>query len=362
MLLASATLQPDSLRGAPGPSPRRMVYAWFPARFGSWKTDGIRWECLTHLCFRSVELRADASVRTPAGDPPREFVETAHRHQVKVTVLVWVASAADSDGYLANAPQAAADHLLDYVRRNHLDGVNIDDEAMREFNASDGTPNRARVTRFFRALAATFRKARADYHLSFAAPAVISPQDRYATKWLDLAAIADSVDAVIPMGYTMNPPTIGWATNPEPLGGGGKAPSTTTRDLKTMVGDYLRAMGDRREKLLPGCSVSFGGFEWRCRTGERLSPAMDSGAVRSLAECEEQAARHGRRWDEAQASPWYCYPDGGAFVQGWYNDVPAWKAKLEWIRQERLGGVGVWVLDGVDDPPGRWEALAGFRY
>lgn len=341
---------------------RRTVYAWFPGRFGSWDTSGIRWDCVTHLCFRSVEIQADGTLKKPAGDPPKAFVETAHRDGVRVTVLVWVNSAAISDAYLARAPQQAADSLLAYVRQNNLDGVNIDDEQMRETNSATGGPNRDLVTRFFHLLSQTFKKADPGYHVSFAAPPVISPEDRFATKWLDLKAIAGDVDAVIPMGYTMNPPSIGWTTNPEPLGSGGRAPQTTTRDLRTMVRDYLSAMGGRKEKLLPGVSVAFGGYEWRCRTDGPLAPIAGKGVPRSLQECEESARQHGRRWDDAQASAWYCYPaEPGVFVQGWFSDLKAWRQRLDWVRKEELGGVGVWVLDGVNDPPERWEALRRYR-
>src|SRR2546423_960883 len=217
ILLAALAL----LASAPGRAEGQTVYAWFPAQFGSWKTNGIAWDCLTHLCFRSVELQGDGTLRLPAGDPPADFVDTAHRHGVKVTVLVWVNRPEDSDGYLARFPQAAADNLLAYVRRNRLDGVNIDDETLHEFNAVSKEPNQALVTRFFRILSRTFKRANHRYHISFAAPPVISREDRYGVHWLDLKGIADAVDAVIPMGYTMNPPSIGWTTNPEPLGGAG---------------------------------------------------------------------------------------------------------------------------------------------
>src|SRR5207249_205331 len=109
--------------------------------------------------------------------PPRAFVETAHQHGVRVTVLVWVASAKDSDGYLAGHAQQAADSLLAYVRANDLDGVNIDDETMHETNAVTGGPNRPLVSKFFQTLAKTFKAANPAYHLSFAAPPVISPDD-----------------------------------------------------------------------------------------------------------------------------------------------------------------------------------------
>lgn len=362
LITAIMVLNVLSVQNVPAkePAARKTVYAWFPARFGSWRTDGIQWDCLTHICFRSVVLTAEGTLQRPAGNPPKEFVDTAHRHGVKVTVLVWTNKREDSDGYLAKFPQEATNNLLAYVKENNLDGVNIDDEQMGEFNAVANAPNRELVTRFFQILSRTFKSANPNYHITFAAPPVISKDDRFATKWLDMKAIADVVDGIIPMGYTQNPPTIGWATNPEPLGGGGRAAHTTTRDIKTMVRDYLDAMGGKKEKLLVGVSVNFGGYEWRCRTDQRLSPIVGRGILKSLAECEQKARKHGQRWDDEQQSPWYCYKEGDAFVQGWYNDLKAWQAKLDWIKQQQLGGIGIWVLDGVNDPPERWQALRAY--
>ncbi len=336
---------------------RPTVYAWFPAHFGSWNTAGIDWDCLTHLCFRSVELGADGKLRRVSGNPPRDLVDTAHRHVVKVIVLVWTRSRADSDGYLARSPQEAANNLLAYVKENNLDGVNIDDEQMGATNAVAQLPNRELVTRFFQILAKTFKAANPNYHLTFAAPPVIDAKDRFGTSWLDLKAIAEAVDGIIPMGYTQNPPSAGWTTNPEPLAGGGRATWTTTRDIQTMVRDYLDAMGGRKKKLLVGVSLKFGGYEWRCRTDRPLAPILDKGTWRSLEECEAKAREHGMRWDERQKSSWYCYPDAGAFVQGWFNDARAWQAKMDWIGEQGLGGLSIWVLDGANDPPKSWELL-----
>lgn len=337
-----------------------VVYAWFPARFGSWNTEGIQWDCLTHLCFRSVVIKADGTLDRPAGNPPRQFVDLAHQHGVMVTVLAWVNKREHSDSYLANFPEATASNLLSNVKENNLDGLNLDDETMGATNSVAQAPNRELVTRFFRILHGTFKQANPAYHISFAAPPVISRADRYGVSWLDLKAIGDVVDAIIPMGYEQNPPSIGWTTNPEPLEGGGKAAWTTNRDLKTMMSDYQQAIGNKH-KLLAGVSLKFGGYEWRCRSDQRLAPILAKGAAKSLAECEAQARLHGRRWDQAQQSPWYCYAEGDAFVQGWYNDPAAWQAKLDWLKTQGYGGIGIWVLDGVGDPPERWQCLRAVR-
>ena len=124
-----------------------------------------------------------------------------------------------------------------------------------------------------------------------------------------------------------------------------------------MVRDYLEAMGGHKEKLLVGVSLKLGGYEWRCRTDQPLAPIVNKGTWRPLEECEAKSREHGARWDEQQKSSWYCYPDGGAFVQGWFNDAHAWQAKLDWIGEQQLGGIGIWVLDGANDPFATWELL-----
>ena len=45
------------------------------------------------------------------------------------------------------------------------------------------------LTRFFRILSRTFKAADSRYHLSFAAPPVISPTDQFGTSWLDFTRL-----------------------------------------------------------------------------------------------------------------------------------------------------------------------------
>lgn len=166
-----------------------------------------------------------------------------------------------------------------------------------------------------------------------------------------MGTIANYLDGVIPMGYTTNPPTIGWTTNPEPISGGGKAPHTTTRDIATTIAHYSKAMGGRNEKLYLGISLAFGGYEWRCQSDLPLSPVLDRGVWRSLEECERAGKPTGSAGTRRSSCPG-TYRDGDVFVQGWYNDPVTWQARLDWVKEQGLGGVGIWVLDGVNDPPG----------
>jgi (2Fe-2S) ferredoxin len=177
---AGAGAQPAG--GAPG----RTVYAWFPRDFGNWDTRALDWSALTYVCFRSVELQPDGTLKevVKRADVKR-FVEEAHRHGVKVSVLVWGTTAAGSSEYLARNPEKAVQSLLDCVKANNLDGINMDDETWASTNTVTGQPNRELVSRFFALLNKDFKAARPDYHITWASPAVINPQDKYAVSWPD---------------------------------------------------------------------------------------------------------------------------------------------------------------------------------
>lgn len=335
----------------------RTVYAWYPAKFGSWETKTIPWDALTHISFRSVNLTGDGTLLRSAGNPPKKFLDEARRHGVKVSVLIWAPGRKESDSYIAGCPLQAAQNLAAYVKENGLDGICYDDENLRETNSVTGAPNRPLVTQFFRML----RDALPKQHISYAAPPVIAAKDRFGAHWPDWKAIADLVDAIIPMLYISNPPSIGWTTNPEPLAGGGSTPATAQRDIVTLMGDYIEAVG-RKEKLLLGISsLHSGGYEFRSRTDRPLSPILRPGVRQPYEYLEAQARKYGKRRDEKQQSAWYVYPEDDHFVQGWYDDDDAWKSKLNYVNEQGLGGIGIWVLDGAADPAGLTDALGKTR-
>ncbi|HYE97916.1 MAG TPA: glycosyl hydrolase family 18 protein, partial [Planctomycetota bacterium] len=180
---------------AAAPQEKPVVYAWFPRDMNDWDTSRIDWPSITHLCLRSVVLQPDGSLK-PGWNVQRmaEVVREARRRGVKVTVLAWGTDSKNSSIYLARHPEKTVQALLEFVKAHDLDGVNIDDETWREKNEDTGGPNRELVTRFFRILREKFKAARADYHLTYASPGVISPLDKYGDAWIDYKAVADLVD------------------------------------------------------------------------------------------------------------------------------------------------------------------------
>lgn len=348
----------------PAKPAKPVVYAWFPATMNpkanrDWSTDAIDWKALTHISFRAVVLKADGSVVPGWETTPeriKKLVQEARKHGVKVTVLAWGTSEAASSSYLLNHAEKVVDGLLQFVKQHDLDGVNMDDETWRATNVVDKAPNRDRVTAFFKLLHDKFRAARADYHLTWASPGAIFPEDKFAAAWPDYKAIAGYVDGFTIMSYIMCPPTIGWTGSSQPLGGGGLI-GGHARDCKTMVQDYIVATGGRKDKLIVGLGNDRGGTEWDCKTDQPLSRITGKPRPITAEQARANAEQHGRKFDPKHQAPWYCYPKGDGFVQGWYEDDESLGAKLACFRELGVGGACIWVLDGVKEPPGTFTAI-----
>ena len=353
--------------GADSSNPqRKTVYAWFPRRFDDLDTRAIDWSVITHLSFRSVVIQRDGKIQeTRRRADVRRLVEEAHAHGVRVHVLVWgerpqnargVDIGAYSSEYLAHHPAEAVQSLLDYVRANNLDGLDMDDETWSERNTITGGANRELVTQFFRQLVKAFKAERTDYQIFWAAPPTIDPRDKYATAWPDYRAIAGLVDGICIMSYTMNPPTIGWTGGAQPLRGGGKV-NGHPRDYETCLQDYLAATGGRRDKLLLGIANDLGGTEWTCKSDRPLAPIVGRPRKLSPSEARANAAKYGRRFDPHHQVPWYCYRQGDQWIQGWYEDEESLAAKLKMARRLSIQGICLWVLDGANEPPQTFQLI-----
>jgi len=355
LALAASTSVADSR--CPSTAPKRVVYGWFPGdmdpkKNNDWSTAALDWTALTHLSFRAVLLKGDGSVVPGYGTTPervRKLVQEAHGHGVKITVLAWGVNADASSEYLAHHAEKTVDGLLEYVKTYDLDGVNIDDETWKRSNKLAPDGNRDLVTKFFKLLHDKFKAARADYHLSWASPGVIAPNDKFSESWPDYKTIADYIDGYTVMSYVMSPPSIGWTGSSQPVSGGGRV-GDHARDYETLVQDYVAATGGRKDKLILGVGNERTGIEWDCRTDQPLSPILGKPRMLTAVEARANAEKHGRKFDPKQQAPWYCYAKGDGFVQGWYEDEESFAAKLKLFRRHDLAGVCIWVLDGVREP------------
>lgn len=343
----------------PSSASKRTVYAWFPSNMSDWSTKAIDWTALTHISYRSVVTHADGTIDEPPASlaaEAKKLTDEAHAHGVKVTVLAWGTTEADSSQYLASHADELVSSLLSYVKAHDLDGIDIDDETWGATNSATGGPNAPLVTAFFQKLHDAFKGARSDYHLSWASPPVIAASDKFGASWVDYAAVAKSLDVFATMSYTMNPPSIGWTTGAQPVGGGGLVGSHP-RDYSTMIHDYVAATGGAKNKILLGIGTDRGGVEWDAATDGALARTLSGPRTLDPATALANATTHGRKLDPLQKEPFYSYPSGAGFVQGWYEDDESFAAKYTLVRDEGIAGICMWVIDGSSEPASTWKTI-----
>ena len=92
---------------------RHTVYACFPKDVNNLDTRPVDWSAITHLGLRFGVIQADGSIRaTQSAAKVRELVDTAHARGVRVDILVWGTTPADSSEYLARHQEQAVRSLL----------------------------------------------------------------------------------------------------------------------------------------------------------------------------------------------------------------------------------------------------------
>jgi spore germination protein YaaH len=108
-----------------------------------------------------------------------------------------------------------------------------------------------------------------------------------------------------------------------------------------------------RQKIL--MATPYYGYEWPTESGDIGSPTRGEGRILSYAPLDhrvpelgvaasELARKHGLRRDPASGSPFYAFSTEDGWVQGWFDDEVSLRAKFDFVRRNRLGGVAVFPL------------------
>lgn len=151
----------------------------------------------------------------------------------------------------------------------------------------------------------------------------------------DYKALADTLDFLSYMTYAQH-------TGGSPAGPVGGYPW-----IKASL-DYLLKLGVPPKKIslgIPGYSDHwFPTWDWR--NGSRMT-----GSDISYADGERLLKKFGAtaQWDAVQKSPFAMWENAGVFEHLWLEDVRAFEAKLQLVRQYKLRGYSVWLL-GLEDP------------
>lgn len=314
---------------------QRIVFGYHPHWAGTaWQN--YRYDRLTHIAHFSAEVDPlTGQIAQDRGWSTSSMVTKAQLSGVKVILSCSNIGAAANTTLLAQASRRATliATLVERVKKRHADGVNIDFE---QVTASQ----RVNLVKFAEELIAAFRAEAPGSEISFAIPAVDW------SKSYDMVSLGAMCDYLVLMGYDYN-----WKGSKT---AGPVAPLEGALSISKSVETYL-ASGVAPGKLV--VAVPYYGYDWPVQDARLHAATTGPGTAIVYRAAKDGAAAHGRQFDEATQSPYYCYQNAGAWHQTWYEDAESLRAKYELVKSRGLAGAGIWALS-YDGPNSElWDAL-----
>lgn len=303
----------------------------------------IRWDVVDVVAYFDVDVGPDGRLGDASGFPDHPDVQDllagAEREGSRVVLTV---TNFDNDeiSALLGSDEARArfiDEAIDLVVGGGGHGINID----LEFVPGE---DRDAFTSFVGEVAAAFRDAGAEHHISVSVPA-LNHGDAY-----DVAGLVEVADAVFIMGYDYH--YRGGDPGPvAPLSVGALWPPA---DLELTAGIYTDPI-DRtdRDRVILGLPLY--GYDWPADSDQPL--AETRGEAESVFYRDFDDIPGELRWDEAAKAPWRVYEDDGGYRQVWAENAESVAAKVDFALSEDLG-VGFWALGYADADPEVWDAVA----
>lgn len=254
-------------------------------------------------------VQRDGSIKTHNFEP--EVATLARQNHVQLVPLV--NNGGGNFAILQNEASMnnAITNLINLVKQNNLDGLNIDFELIPA-NVRD------HLSEFMRRLRAGLPKGKV-LGVSVFPVYKIDPSVSGA---YDYAALGQSVDQFVIMLYNRH------QDNSPP---GPNAPL-----------DWVRKNIEYALTKLPAKKIFVGvpGYGWDWRQG------TDKADYRGSAQLAQIAQQNGAnvQWDKSSQTPFFTYSDQTGQRIAWYESPESAKLKLNLINQHRLGGVAMWRI------------------
>lgn len=333
---------------------------------GNWghiSANDIDWDAFTHLIYFAMSARADGSLSSIAAyenispDRINAIVSAAHKHNKPVLISIggWGNYNGFSRAITPGSRARFVNNLVSLIKTWGFDGIDLD---MEPINSSDVENYKALV----RELHAELQKV--------TTPLGSKPLLTAATSWSpglfsDLQQYFDQINL---MTYDYSGAWEGWVSwhNSSVYDGGLTFPGTN-RPLPSIHGTlqtFINA-GIAREKL--GVGIDFYGYVWNgyvTDPGQSLTPVaprvQDNVPYHTIMNNYYSTGAY--RWDDdAQAAYLHIAspdPSRRKFIS--YDDERSVQAKIDYTRQQKIGGVIIWELGGgyrSDQPAGSRDLL-----
>lgn len=320
----------------------KHVFGWHPYWMGN-AYKSYNFSLLSVIAYFSYEMDpVTGSYNTIHEWKTTSMVDSAHAHGCKVVLSVTNFGTANNAKFLSNvaAQKTFINTLITLLREKNADGVNIDFEAIPK-------SSRANLTNFIIDLSSSLRSARKDYLITLALPAV-DFDNVY-----EMSQLTQFVDMFVIMGYEF------YGSNSKVAGP--VAPITSGKtwwpyNLERSVDEYLVA-GATPSKLLLG--LPYYGAEWQTedlKFPSRVEKFIGYSMYRSIKNTHGDISCCN---DEVSGSKFYVYRDeNNKYRQIWYEDKSSLAKKYDWIKEKKIGGIGIWALGYDNGHTELWELIA----
>ncbi len=360
---ADPVLDPSAASGL-----RRQVFGFLPY----WEVPGastkLNYHVLSTIAYFSVGATRSGNLKKRTRDGSKttgwagwtsaemtSVIDDAHHHGTRVVLTVsafaWTSSQATVQRALLGSSSARlnlARQLAAAVRDRGADGVNLDFEPLARGYESQ-------FIALLKTLRTELNRVRPGYQITYDTTGYIGNYP------LEASVGSKAADAIFVMGYDYRTSSSSTAGSIDPLSG-------QTYDLADTVRSYTARVRPSRVIL---------GIPWYGRAWSTKSDAVRSKNVSGAKYGYSTAvnyetlvnlvARHGRRWDSAEQSPYLVYRRRNctstygcvtSWRQVYYDDAASMRLRYALVNDYGLRGAGIWALGYDGGHPELYRALS----
>lgn len=271
------------------------------------------------------------------------LIDSAKANNCKTFLSVSNFGSENNSIFLGNpkAQNTLIDSLSSLLALRKADGINIDFEGVSKDNKEE-------FTKFIIQISKKLKQVNSNYTISLCL---------YAIDWndiFDINEIDPHIDFYTLMSYSYYG-SFSTTTGPiAPL----KNSNKFGNGIETSVNKYI-SEGVHPKKLIVG--IPYYGVEWYTESpeiGANVKKFKSHPAYKSIKKIDIDSLKIPIQFDPKSASSYLIMKDSNnLYRQLWFEDVKSLSIKYDWIKKNKIGGVGIWALGYDNGYPELWNLL-----
>jgi len=165
-----------------------------------------------------------------------------------------------------------------------------------------------------------------------------------------LKILMGKIDHLIIMAYDFHRPGVDYAGAVAPIGS-----PIGERNITEIVNKILSVGLDKNKIVM---AYPLYGYEWKTYTEEFGSQIKRGWYLMASWNRTKELIKEKNlevKWDEVSMSPWVSFKEKGIIHQIYFENKKSLKAKIDLVKQNKLGGYGYWALGYEGEDEGIWK-------